>query len=249
MKRQEDTRRRSLLALGAAGLAVAALLAVWALGSAGRASAAVNAGVNYTISADGFSSCNTSQGDAQCYIPPGTTFTLSVTLGPLPADIPSYEGFDLRIEYTGLTSADNGTTESWPDCGFAAIDYNPGQVAMGCSIGLDAGPSTYVGLLGTNDFTCSQSGTIALRNSSGNTVLIQDVAQVHSEPGDAETLNITCGTAPTPTPLPALGSSGSGGAFTPSESSGAGLWLAIGSLLALTGAASALTWTFARNRQ
>ena len=251
MKRQEDTRRRSLLVFGAAGLAAVALLAVWAVGSTGRASAdEPHPGVNYTMSAGGFSSCNTSQGDAQCYIPPGTTFTLSVTLEPLPSDIPSYEGFDITLEYTGLTSADNASVDSWPDCGFPATGYDPGRVVMGCSVDVKpAPPSTYTGLIGTNDFTCSQSGAITMLHGSGPTDLLQNVASIFSEPGDAETLNITCGSPPTPTPLPTLVSSGHGGAFNHPGSNGNGPWLAIGSLLALTGAAAALSWAFARNRQ
>jgi len=250
MEANEDTRRRKLLAFGAAGLAAATLLAVWALGGAGQASAEPLPGVNYTMSAGGFAGCNTSQGDAQCFMPPGTVFTLSITLEPLPSDIPSYQGFDITLEYTGLTSADNASVESWPDCAYPATGYDPGRVVMGCAIDVEpAPPSTYVGLMGTNDFTCSQSGSITMHRGGGYTDVIQDVAHVYSEPGDAETLNITCGSPPTPTPLPTLVSSGSGGAFDQSGSSGTGLWLAVGALLALTAAAAAVSWTFARDRR
>ena len=248
MARQEDNKRRRL-AFGAAALATGALLVAWALGSAGPASAEPHPGVNYNMSVGGFSGCNTSQGDAQCYIPPGTAFTLSVTLEPLPSDVPSYEGFDVTLEYTGLTSADNANVEHWPDCGFPVTSFEPGTILVGCAIGVEPAPaSTYVGLMVTNDFTCSQSGSIRMPHGYGSTDLLQNVALPLSEPGDAETLNITCGAAPTATPLPTLVGTGSGGAFNQSDADGTGLWLAVGALLALTGGAAVLSWTFARNR-
>jgi hypothetical protein len=105
--------------------------------------------------------------------------------------------------------------------------------------------------MGTNDFTCSQSGTIVLRHGAGSTDLIQDLVTILSEPGDAETLNITCGAepTPTPTPLPTLVSSGSGSAAGQSGTGETGLWLAIGALLVLTGAAAVVSGTYARRRQ
>jgi hypothetical protein len=253
MERQEETRRRSLLRAGGGALAVAALLVVWALGSAGQASAEPIEGLDFNMSVGGFSSCNSTQGDTQCYIPPGTTFTLSITLEPLPFDVEFYQGFDVTLEYSGLTSLDNASVEAWPDCAFPATGYEEaGQIAMGCAIGVKpAPPSTYTGLMATTDFTCSGSGFIRMVHGSGWTDLLQDVNVIWSEPGEAETLNIVCGSPPTatPPPLPTIVPSGSAGALGESDTSGNGLWLAMGALLALTGTAAGLSWAFARNRR
>jgi hypothetical protein len=167
-----------------------------------------------------------------------------VILASLPADVPSYEGYDIIINYTGLTSADDATTASWPDCGFPAQFFTAGKVAMGCSIGLPpAGPSTYIGLIGTNTFTCNSSGAITLKHGVGNTILTETVGSQRAESADgSETLNITCGSrppataTPKPTTQPGLPGTGNGG----SQSSGTdlALWLAITALL-VAGAAGA----------
>jgi hypothetical protein len=239
-------RMRRLVASGSALFIAIALLAVWSSGMVRVSAHASHPGLNFTISVPSVSGCTTAQGDAQCYMPPGTTFTLDVTLEALPSDIPSYEGLDVLIGYSdnGLTSANNASMASWPDCAYPANHYEIGRVNIGCVVGLPpAGPSTYTGLVGTNDFTCTQSGTIGLPHGEGATDLVETVGMVHSEPGDADTLTITCGSPPTPTPtpaptpLPALGSTGSAG--TLSEAGGNGsvaLWLAIASLLTVAGA-------------
>jgi hypothetical protein len=255
MERLEHVSGR-LVAFGGALLAIAALLLIAVAQTASPAFAEPHPGLNFTASVPGYAGCNTSQGDAQCYIPPGTTFTVNVTLDPLPSDIPSYQGFDIKMSYTGLTSADNASTASWPDCGYPASYFEAGLVNMGCAVGLPpAGPSTYTGLVGTNDFTCSQSGAITLLHGDGNTDLIQDTVVVLGEVGPSEILNITCGspptatTVPTATPLPRLTASGSAGSLSQADNHAMAQWLLIGSLMSLAAASLVvLGWKSARSR-
>ncbi len=233
-------RMGSLVALSGV-LAAIALLLSWSFGSMDAHATIPAPGLNFSISAEGESGCDTTEGDATCYIDPGTEFTLSVTLDPLPSDIESYEGYDIYISYTGLTSADNASpADNWPDCGFPVTHFEAGIVAGGCSIGIDSGPSTYTGVLLANDFTCSDSGTISLVAGDGSTDLLETVSEHHAEgAGTLETLNITCGSPPTATPLPVPTKLPGTGTAGPDHdgSSGSGLWLLIGVLVA--GAAGA----------
>ncbi len=242
----------------AGALGVVALLLGWSFGTSMRVDAQTpHAGLNFTITAEGESGCDTSEGDAVCYIDPGTEFVLSVELGDLPSDIPSYEAFDIVINYTGLTSADDATTESWPDCGFPASFFEAGKVAMSCAIGIPpAEPSTYTGVLGTNTFTCDESGTITLANvGMGNTNLLQGIGFQFAEAAD-ETLDITCGDEPTPTntaapptvALPtALAPTGTAG-VDQDGGTGTGVWLAIAALAIIAVAGmSAFGWRSARS--
>jgi hypothetical protein len=251
MERLEHVSGR-LVAFGGALLAVAALLLISIAQTASPAFAEPHPGLNFTASVPGYPGCNTSQGDAQCYIPPGTTFTVNVTLDPLPSDIPSYRGYDIKMSYTGLTSADNASTAMWPDCGYPATYFEAGLVNMGCAVGLPpAGPSTYSGLVGTNDFTCSQSGAITLLQGDGDTDLNQDIGMVFSEAGTGEVLNITCGSpaVSTATPLPRLTASGSAGSLSQADNHAVAQWLFIGSLMSLAAASLVvLGRRFARSR-
>jgi hypothetical protein len=254
MERLEQVSGR-LVAFGGALLAVAALLLISIAHTASPAFAAPHPGLNFTISVPGYAGCDTSQGDAQCYIPPGTRFTVDVTLGPLPSDIPSYQGYDILMSYTGLTSADNASTAMWPDCGFPATYFQPGQVVMACTIGTEGAPSAYTGLIGTNDFTCSQSGAITLIHGDTNTDVLQSVSIIDSEAGPDKTLNITCGSpptataVPTATPLPGLAASGSGGSLSQADNHARAQWLLIGSLMSLAAASLVIWgWRFGRSR-
>jgi hypothetical protein len=196
-----------------------------------------NPGLNYSIEAVDQDGCDTTAGDAVCYIEPGSDFVVEVTLDALPDDVASYEGFDIWISYTGLTSADDADAQAhWPDCGFPAANFDAGLVAAGCSIGIDPGtPSTYDGLMLSNTFTCDASGTISLVAGDGKTDLLETVSEHHAEgEGTMETLNITCGDEPTPTntaaPVPtALPPTGTAGA---DQSDSANAWFVIGGLLA-----------------
>lgn len=254
MDRPMRLRTRRLVAFGGVFAVALALFLSWGLTTVRVSAHSPHPGLNFTMTAEGEEDCDTSAGDTVCYIDPGTTFTLNVTLDSLPDGVSQYEAFDVTVEYTGLTSADNASTASWPDCGFPAQFFEEGLVAMSCAIGIPpAEPSTYTGLLGTNDFTCDESGAITLRHGEGNTNLVEAISLIHGEgAGTAETLSITCGDRPTATPpptatpRPGLPPSGSAGA---AEGSDSGLWAAIGALLAA--AAAGLTvfgWRFARSR-
>lgn len=229
----------------AVALGVLALLLSWSLGTNMKAEAIIpHPGLNYSIEAVGEDGCDTTEGDAVCYIDPGTEFTLNVTLDALPDEIPSYEAFDVRLEYSGLTSGDDADAQAhWPDCGFPVAHFEAGLVAAACAIGIAPGtPSVYDGLMLTNSFTCSESGAISLVHGDGKTDLLQGVdPNLHHAEGDGtmETLNITCGDPPTPTstaapPTPAIPTAlpevGTAGADQ-GGSTGAGIWLAIAALM------------------
>jgi hypothetical protein len=229
---------RRLVAMGGV-IGALALLLGWSLTMNFKADAHTpHPGLNFTIEAVGQQGCDTSNGDHTCYIPPGTRFTLNVVLEDLPNDIPSYEGYDVVLNYTGLSSADDATTAMWPECGFPAQFYAAGKVAFGCTIGLPpAGPSTYTGIIGTNTFTCTNSGTISLPAGDGNTILTETLGTQHAEgAGSSETLNITCGSPPPPTATPgpavptALPGTGTGG-VDQGNGGDAVLWITIGVLL------------------
>jgi hypothetical protein len=169
-------------------------------------------GLNFYIAVHGVPNCDTKSGDGSCDLLPGTVFVIDVYLDPLPSDIPSYEGFDIGLSYSGVTAQQDASTDAWPECGFPAKSYDtPNVVNFACAMGLPpAGPSTYSGLIGTNSFTCDQSGSIATVHGSGSgkTDLIENVNTLaHSEdPNTTETLTINCvanGITPIPnTPRP-----------------------------------------------
>jgi hypothetical protein len=252
---QHERSKIPWMALGGALVVMAALLAGFSAGSPRQALAAEHPGVNFTVAVPGYSGCDTSAGNAQCYIPPGTTFTVNVTLGSLPSDVPGHEGYDIKLAYSGVTSQDNASVDSWPDCAYPAYTYDTaGVVQMGCAIGIDSTASTYTGLVGTAGFTCAASGSITLEHGSGSTDLFQSISQILWEPGGSETLNITCGspptatTPPTATRAPGLGPSGVGDALDGNDGTTA-LWLAIASLGALTMVAlAAMSWRLSRGR-
>lgn len=257
MEQHEHSKTRRLVALGGALVVMTAFLLALSTGSPRHALADAHPGINFTMTVPGYAGCNTSTGDAQCYIPPGATFTVNITLAALPADVPGHEGYDIKLVYSGVTSLDNASVAAWPDCAYPAYTYDtPGVVQMGCAIGIDAADSTYTGQVGTADFTCAQSGTITMEHGSGSTDLFQSLSQILYEPGGGETLNIGCGSPPTPTVpptatrVPGLSPTGSGGALTHNDNNGTmALWLAIGSLAALSAAAlAAMSRRFARGR-
>lgn len=238
----------------AGALGVLALLLSWGFGVNMRVHADTpHPGLNFSIEAEGEPGCNTEAGDAVCYIDPGTEFTVNVVLGALPDNIPSFEGYDTVVNYTGLTSADDATTDMWPDCAYPAVFFEAGKVAASCAVGIPpAGPSTYTGVIATNTFTCSESGTITLAGTLGNTSLAETNALLHSEGAD-ETLNITCGDEPTPTAtaappiptaLPGTGTAGAGG----SGGTDAGIWLAIVALMTVAAAGLGMFgWKYTRS--
>ncbi len=163
-------------------------------------------GLDFSIAVFGVSNCDTKSGDATCNLAPGSTFVVDAILQPLPSDIPSYEGFDIVMGYSGVTPLGQASSASWPDCVFAAVaPPRAGQVAFGCAVGIPPTPSTYTGIIGTAVFSCDQSGSVNLvHGPSGHfTDLVQGPALIHAEdPQTTETLTINCvagGVTPIPT--------------------------------------------------
>jgi hypothetical protein len=245
---------KRLVAVGGAALAIVAL---W--GYAGSSPAAASPNVDFSMAIPEAQGCNTVAGNTTCTLQPGSTFTVNVSLDSFPDTVTQYQGFDAAIGYTGaVTSADDATTSAWPDCGFPAAHYTAGFVAMGCSVGVPpAGPSTYLGLIGTNHFRCGPYGdaTLTLKHGRGNTELVVSNTRIYVEDVNTpETITLSCGATPTPAPtatptptvVPALPSNGSGAADHQSRSEA---WVIIGSLLVVASASLAVVgWSRSRPR-
>jgi hypothetical protein len=198
------TRHRALAAL-------ASLLVLSTLAGAGHASAhEPHPGLQFSIAIEGVPGCDTRESDATCAaVDLGATFQIDVYLDSLPTDISGYGGFDIALEYDGVTPLRDASTDAWPGCGFPASYYDrPGLIGFGCAIGLPpAGPSRYTGLIGTSSFICDRPGSVSLvhGSASGNTDLVESVnlpsgtplpATTHAEGADTrETININCGAA------------------------------------------------------
>ncbi len=167
--------------------------------------------VNFWISVKGVPGCSTEHGDATCQISPGSTFEVDVYLGPLPTTVPSYAGFDIALQHSGVTPNHDASTAAWPDCVFPAASYDDvphaDQVKFACAVGVPpAGGSHYSGLIGTLSFVCAQSGAISLLPGAYNTDLVEfdNISISHAEdPSATDILTINCG----PNGLPASGSS------------------------------------------
>jgi hypothetical protein len=199
-------------------------------------------GIDFSIKIDtdddGDTDCDSGAEPAKCVISIGDTFTLTVMLNSLPPNSGGYQALDIYVTYAGATSANNASSLVWPDCVFTAQIFFLSGLRWGCTTGTLAPPSFYVGPVGTNDFTCGQSGTITLVHGPTDTAL----DGIHNEPnGTSESLTINCVAAtatPTNTPQPpSLG----GVAEYPNASSGSapGLWTALAAatvLVALAGA-------------
>ncbi len=148
--------------------------------------------------------CDTLGGPTKCVVWPDETFELKVYLNELPAGVSAYLGFDLSAEYEGVLSKDNASNEAWPDCVYSAVDYSPGVVRWSCSIGVSEPLSTYLGVIGTNDFNCEASGTVTMVHGTGGleTKLYENATTQYAEgQGTTEALMINCHW-PTVTPTP-----------------------------------------------
>ncbi len=255
---EQGQHSKSRFVFGGIVLTMAALLLLLGVANAHRASAQQgHPGVDFNMSVPGYPACDTSHGDALCELPPGISFTVNVTLGPLPADVPSYEGYDIELDFTGFTSQNDASTRSWPDCAYPAASYDtPGAIRMACSIGADVPPSTYTGLVGKVTFNCAHSGIITMPHGNTRTDLLRNIQTTLWEPGPSEMLDISCGPRPTPTPtaipatatpVPGLSPTGSGGTSGTRDNS-LELWLAVGAVLACAAGLSLMSWRFARSR-
>jgi hypothetical protein len=141
-------------------------------------------------------------------VPSGATFTLKTYLNGIPADILDYAGIQILLEYGGVTSKDNASAVTWPDCAFPAAASGPGWLAFACTTGIGAPPSTHTGLIWTKDFNCAASGTLTMIHGASETQLVDYEMRLYYEgDGTTETLVINCIEAPTPT-VPAVGGVG-----------------------------------------
>lgn len=119
--------------------------------------------------------CDTDDGTnpgTTCDFLTGTQFTVKFYLKSMPAALASptppsgggYSGLDMNIAYSGVTADTNGTASPWPDCVFPGGLATAGVRRFGCSIGILQPYSTYAGLIGVVDFTCTANGAVTLRH-------------------------------------------------------------------------------------
>ncbi|MGH3521582.1 MAG: flexitail domain-containing putative surface protein, partial [Mycobacterium sp.] len=159
-------------------------------------------GINFTINSDiaggAANSCNTLLGSpADCYVPLGGTFSVSVYLRSLPT-APSfygYEGFQFTLEYSAVTAIENKQAVHpfyWPNCSLVGLVFNPGVEQVGCAIGIGAAPSTYTGRMAAPEFTCTSEGAITLMHGVSLTSIVDHNLFEFTEAGGNDSLNIHC---------------------------------------------------------
>jgi len=127
-----------------------------------------------------------------CVIQPGSTFNVLVDLNALDPAVTSYGGFDVHLLTDGV-QADSSWRFLWPDCGFPAQDFEPGDIHFACAVGIKAKPSSYVGSLASTTFTCDQTGSITLVHGPLNTDVVSSDLYPHSETAADEVLRVVCG--------------------------------------------------------
>jgi hypothetical protein len=166
-----------------------------------------SAGLDFSIgvdtSRDGVDDCGTRPGQlTTCYLKPDEQFALRFYLNALPFSVPGYEGIDVVTSYSGVTSPENLDLHAWPDCQFQATALVQDRFALGCAIGIAAAPSSYTGLIGSANLTCTNNGLIHLRNEQPGTAIVDSQLHNHYE-GGVDKLVMNCGSpaiASTPTP-------------------------------------------------
>jgi alpha-tubulin suppressor-like RCC1 family protein len=161
---------------------------------------AVDFSIGIDSTGDGNDECRTGTSTTKCVVSSGETFTARVYVDDNGGVV--YLGLDITVTYAGVTSKDNANTDAWPECSYPAHAFDhPNKVIWGCGAA-NGSTSTYVGLIGENDFNCvGTSGSIALIHGDGNTNLTTDLVNFFEPEGTSETLTINCVT-PTITPTP-----------------------------------------------
>jgi len=142
----------------------------------------------------------TTVGDAKgaCKLDAGDTFTVNGYLDAIGSGLTSYDGLNIELDYTGVTSKNNPDIDShWPDCVFPYEFSGAGFVAAGCGRPVEI-QSSYTGLFYTSDFNCAASGQIRI-DHNGTDVNGDDPQVFRVRDAGPDALNITCST-PTPTP-------------------------------------------------
>jgi len=184
------------------------VITAWGPGSAKQAAADIpHAGLDFSIgvdtNGDTTPDCNTTGGPTTCTVASaGGVFTLQVFLNAL-GGIAGYLGFDIRVNTAGVTvDQSNGapivSAQSWPQCTFQAVaPFNTAYVMFGCaSFNV---MSTYTGVIGTVELTCTQTGTLTLAHGGSNTRLIENPTAHAEGQGTTEALDINCASTPTAT--------------------------------------------------
>ncbi len=168
--------------------------------------------------------CSTFSGSPNCTFALNQVFRVRVYLKSLPTGVSSYEGFDVQLNFSGVTfverpndsqsaSPDAGANPTvggnWPNCVFEAYGTLPGVLTFGCAIGVSASASTYTGRIATADFQCPAVNGFAtvtmVHGTAGSTSITEFGSTKHAEgpgsgtPGAPESLSITCGSPPTAT--------------------------------------------------
>jgi hypothetical protein len=169
-----------------------------------------------------------------CHLPPGATFRLNTYLDGFPLVLPGYVGFDLVVDYAGITSHDNADADVWPDCGFEAFFFSSAQTAWGCAVGIGTPLSTFTGVVGTLDFTCTANGSVELDHQDGGTGVTGGPAHDSYREAGPDALTIFCDVPPptgTPSATPTAASVG-GIAF---DTGAGGEDLALDGAIALAG--------------
>lgn len=142
---------------------------------------------------DGIDDCTTREEHrSECRLTPGSAFTVRVDVNALPADMPTYVGFDARLTYAGVEST-HKSIALWPDCGYPASFHEHGRALFGCAAPIN-GSSTFVGPLGESHFTCAGNGSVTLVHGNDKTALVDDgfINRAEASRG-SEVLTVTCG--------------------------------------------------------
>jgi hypothetical protein len=217
------------MGLPLAAIALAVFLLSWGSGSTQKADAAVDANVNFSLTATGCTSQVIKSTPAKCSVPAGGTAT--VTFNAVSINATGYGGYGLKIAFSGqvnyvVNSLNQAFSGGQPPAGFACdfptgetltgtLKTDPSQIGNGtmltaCAQGLVGGnpkaPSMYVGVLATFQIACKSQGqgNVALLQGDGNTELVDASFASHTEadaPG-TEGLTITCVPVPTSTAVP-----------------------------------------------
>ena len=113
-------------------VALVALAPAASLGHPGRASAHVpHPGLDFSFSIDAngdtVPDCGTGVGQPlKCTAPQGSLLHARVFLNSLGGA--QYGGFDIRLDYAGVTSKDDPDAHAWPPCTFSASNLKPAMV-------------------------------------------------------------------------------------------------------------------------
>jgi alpha-tubulin suppressor-like RCC1 family protein len=157
------------------------------------------------VNGDNLNDCGTRPSEpAKCSIPIGAQFQVRFFLNSLPVGVPLYGGYDAHALFQGIATKHMVQLTDWPGCSLAAGPaYLPGVVAFGCTVGVGAPNSSYLGLMARMTFTCTASGSVSLLHGQGNTELVSPGLIQYTEGENIEeSLDVNCLTLPAPTPTP-----------------------------------------------